>query len=162
SQITDPNGNPWPYSYDPQGRLTSAADPLGRAYGYGYDERSRLTRITMPDLTQELITYDANGNVTGRSYTDGTAFTYGYDIAHRLMGITRPNGVNAAYQYDNADRMTSAVEVQPGPTQISSIQITRDALGRIGSINRLQPLMPGATMPASAPFAYDIASQVSG
>jgi len=133
--------NGFSYGYDFEGRLTSETISPGKTVGYGYDPRGLLSQVS--DW--------AGGNTS-----------FSFDTAHRLTGITRPNGVNAAYGYDNADRMTSAVEAGPGPSSISSIQITRDALGRIGSINRIQPLMPGATMPASSPFAYDVASQVNG
>ncbi|HYQ88486.1 MAG TPA: hypothetical protein VEU09_02545, partial [Candidatus Binatia bacterium] len=168
------DGTAFTYGYDIANRITSATPGLSFSYdnadrmttsngfSYTYDFEGRLASETLSPGNAVSYSYDPRGLPSQVSDWAGGNTTFDYDAAHRLMGITRPNGVNATYQYDNADRMTSAVEVQPGPTQISSIQITRDALGRIGSINRLQPLMPGATMPASAPFAYDIASQVNG
>jgi len=58
------------------------------------------------------------------------------------------------------DRLTSAVEVDPDT--LSSIQITRDALGEPVSISRHVPLMPGQTMSSTHTFTYDAASQPNG
>ncbi len=237
SLVTDPNHNGWPRTYDPQGRLITAADPLGRTTMYEYDALSRPFHISRPDGSVVQIDYDPAGRVTGESFgATGPAVSYGYDDANRLTsatgaafaydaagrmagsngfgmtydsegrllsetlspgkvvtysyesrgllsqatdwiggvtsfsydagrrltGVTRPNGTLATYAYDNADRLTSAVEKTPGPSQISSIAITRDALGQATGIDRRVPLMPGQTMASNASFTYDPASQVNG
>jgi YD repeat-containing protein len=92
----------------------------------------------------------------------GGATLFTYDAAYRLTGITRPNGTSATYGYDAADRLINEVEQNPGPIQLASISITRDALGRPTGIDRRQPLMPSATSPESTGFAYDAASQING
>lgn len=238
SQVTDPNHNPWPAGYDPQGRPTSDADPLGRTASYVYDTRSRLAHADLP-VGAVTFTYDPASRLTDCQWLDGTTFTYTYDdanrltgatgasfaydaadrmtssngltmgydfegritsetyasgkvvsytydnrgllttmsdwvggatsftydTAERLTGMTRPNGTSVEYAYDAADRLISAVEKQPGPIStppLSSIVLTRDALGRPTSIDRRQPLMPVVTSPASVGFAYDPASQVTG
>jgi len=235
--IRDANGNSWPRTYDPQGRLTSVADPLTRTTTYEYDSMSRPVHLGRPDGTVQQIDYDAAGRITGMAFgAAGPALTYGYDdanrltsatgasfaydaagrmtnsngfsytydqdgrmlsetlapgktvsygynsrgllsqvsdwmpgatsfvydAARRLTGMARPDNSNVTYQYDNADRLTSKVEAGSGPIQLSSIAITRDALGRPSSINRRQPLMPGATSPANAALTYDAASQLNG
>jgi len=235
--VRDANGNNWPRTYDPQGRITSVADPLTRTTTYDYDSMSRPFHIGRPDGTVQQIGYDAGGRITGMVFgaggptltygyddanrltsTAGAAFGYDaagrmtssngfsysydadgrmlsetlapgktisyaynsrgllsqvsdwmpgtttflYDAARRLTNVSRPDHTTATYQYDSADRLTSAVEINPGPQQISSIVITRDALGRPSSINRRQPSMPGATSPANASLTYDAASQFNG
>jgi len=236
SQVTDPNRNGWPRSYDPQGRITSSADPLARGTTYEYDALSRPIHIGRPDGTVQLINHDPAGRIIGQSFGGGPSFTYGYDdanrltsangasfsydaagrmtnsngfamtydpegrvlsetlapgkvvsysydsrglpsqvmdwmggtttfsydAARRLTGITRPNGTSATYGYDNADRLVNEVEAGPGPQSLSSIAITRDALGQPTSISRRQPLMPGQTMAATNSFTYDPASQLNG
>ncbi len=130
-------------TYDGAGRLLSATLAPGKVVTYGYDSRGLLSQVT-----------DWLGGTT--------SFTY--DTARRLTGMTRPNGTGATYAYDAADRLISAVETQPGPinTPLSSISITRDALGLPTSIDRRQPLMPGETTPATTAFSYDAASQLNG
>lgn len=134
------NSNGFAMTYDPEGRLMSEMLAPGKMVSYAYDSRGLLSQAT-----------DWMGGAT----------SFSYDAARRLTGVTRPNGTQATYAYDAADRLTSAVEKNPGPTQISSIAITRDALGRAMSIARTAPLMPGQTMASSASFTYDPASQMN-
>jgi len=168
------DGTTFTYGYDIANRMTSAGlgmsfsyDNAGRmtasnGFSYSYDQEGRLLSQTLAPGKTESYTYGPRGLLSQVSDWVSGNTSFDYDAAHRLTGITRPNGTSLTYQYDPADRLTSAVEKSPGPIQISSIQITRDALGRVGSILRSQPLMPGATAPASSSFGYDIASQVSG
>ena len=167
------DGTAFTYGYDIANRMTSATgnsftyDPAGRmtasnGFSYTHDLEGRLLSETLSPGKTVNYSYDSRGLPAGVSdwLTGSTSFSY--DAAHRFTGMTRANGTTVTYLYDNADRLTSAVESQPGPSQISSIQITRDALGRPATISRRQPLMPGATMPASSSFGYDIASQMNG
>jgi YD repeat-containing protein len=151
------NAPGYSFTYDNAGRMTAS-----NGFSYARDQDGRILSETLSPGKTVNYTYDPRGLPSGVSdwLTGSTSFTY--DAAHRFTGMTRANGTSVTYQYDNADRMTSAVEVNPGPLQISSIQITRDALGRTASINRRQPLMPGSTMPASSSFSYDVASQMNG
>ncbi|HMI31360.1 MAG TPA: DUF6531 domain-containing protein [Candidatus Limnocylindrales bacterium] len=167
------DGTAFTYGYDIANRMTSASgytftyDAAGRmtmsnGFSYTHDFEGRLLSETLSPGKTVSYTYDPRGLPSGVSDWLGGTTSFSYDVAHRFTGMTRANGTSVDYQYDAADRMISAVEKNPGPTQISSIQITRDALGRPASIDRVQPLMPGATMPASSSFAYDIASQMNG
>jgi len=56
----------------------------------------------------------------------------------------------------------SAVEVGPGPSQISSLTITRDALEQPTAVERSAPLLPAVQTPGTTNLAYDAASQVTG
>jgi YD repeat-containing protein len=129
-------------SYDAEGRLLSETFGPGRVVNYAYDNRGLLTQVT------DWI---------------GGATTFSYDAAGRLTGMTRPNGTSGAYSYDAADRLISSVEVKPGPqTPISSISITRDALGQVTGIQRSAPLMPSVAAAGTTNLSYDAASQVNG
>lgn len=132
-------------TYDNEGRITSETYAPGKAVTYSYDTRGLLSQVT-----------DWLGGVT----------TFSYDAACRLSTMSRPppNGIVTTYQYDNADRLISSVESRPPPqnSPLSSITITRDALGRPTSIDRRQPLMPAVTLPTTTNFSYDAASQTNG
>ena len=167
------DGTSFTYGYDVANRMTSSTgysftyDPVGRmtasnGFSYTHDLEGRLMSETLSPGKTVNYTYDPRGLPSGVTdwLTGSTSFTY--DAAHRFTGMTRANGTIGEYSYDPANRLISSVEKTPGPSQISSIVITRDALGRTASIDRRQPLMPGQTMPASTPFSYDIASQMNG
>ncbi len=167
------DGTSFTYGYDIANRLTGAPGysftydngdrmTTSNGFSYTYDFEGRLASEMIAPGKTESYSYDPRGLLSQVSDWLGGNTSFAQDAAHRLTKISRANNTTVDYLYDNANRMTSAVEKNPGPGQISSIQITRDALGRTGSINRLQPLMPGSTMPASSPFAYDVASQMNG
>ena len=159
------------YDYDDANRLTSATaasfsyDATGRmlssnGFGMTYDPDGRILSETLAPGKSVSYDYDSRGlpsHVT--DWTGGTT-TFTYDAGRRLTGIARPNGTHAIYAYDNVDRLTSAVEVDPDT--LSSIQITRDALGEPVSISRHVPLMPGQTLSSTHTFTYDAASQPNG
>jgi YD repeat-containing protein len=137
------NSNGFVMTYDNEGRILSETYAPGKVVSYAYDTRGLPSQMT-----------DWLGGIT--------SFTH--DAAQRLTGITRANGETATYAYDAADRLVSSVETRPPPSgsPLSSISITRDALGQPASIDRRQPLMPGITMPSTTSFTYDPASQVEG
>jgi YD repeat-containing protein len=117
AQVTDPNHNAWPATYDPDGRMTGSADPLARTTAYAYDAVGRLTHATLP-LGFEDTGFDAAGRPTAIGYADGTLLTYSWDDANRGTG-----GSGAAFAYDAAGRMTSS----------NGLMFARDAEGRITS-----------------------------
>jgi YD repeat-containing protein len=159
SQFTDPNRNPWPSSYDSQGRLTGAADPLGRPSSYSYDARGRLIHATLP-VNSAVQMYDAADRLTGVAITDGTTLGYIYDDANRVI-----SGNGAAFSYDAAGRMISS----------NGLGLTYDAAGRIasetygpgkivnysydsrGELSQVSDWVGGVTT-----FSYDITGNLTG
>jgi len=135
------NSNGFQSTRDGEGRVLSEMFAPGKAVNYSYDSRGLLSQV--------------------QDWMSGTT-SFSYDAARRLTGVTRANGTTGTYAYDNAGRVISKVEVGPGPIGISSISITRDALGRATTIGRGQPLMPTAGTPPIGDFSYDAASQVNG
>jgi YD repeat-containing protein len=53
----------------------------------------------------------------------------GYRRAITNENASLPNGVSTAFGYDNADRLTSVVNSQTGPTTMSTYTYTLDAVG---------------------------------
>jgi YD repeat-containing protein len=117
AQLTDPNHNGWPATYDPDGRVTSAADPLARTSSPTYDARDRVTHVQLP-LGSEDVVLDAASRVTGVNYSDGTLLSFTYDDGDRL---TAASGLTIGYNEDR--KITSS----------NGLTIGRDAEGRITS-----------------------------
>jgi len=166
-------GTSFNFSYDDANRLTGATgasfvyDAAGRmtnsnGFAMTYDNEGRILSETLAPGKVVTYTYESRGLLSQVQDWMGGTTSFSYDPARRLTGITRPNGTSATYAYDAADRLINDVESGPGPSSISSIGITRDALGQPTSIARRQPLMPGQTMAATNSFTYDPASQLNG
>jgi YD repeat-containing protein len=169
------DGTALSWSYDDANRLTGAT---GATYAYDaaghriasnglsftYDAAGRITTETYGEGRAVSYTYDARGLLSQVSDWMGGVTTFTYDAAGRMTGITRPNGTTGTYAYDAADRLVNAVEVQPGPinSPISSIAITRDAVGEPSAVVRAAPLLPSVLTPGTTNFGYDAASQVTG
>ena len=170
------DGTTFTYDYDTANRMTNASpgvsfsyDDAGRLTGsngftYTHDFEGRILSETLAPGKTVSYSYESRGLLSQvQDWMSGTT-DFTYDAAQRLTEVTPPDGITATYQYDAADRLISAVE-RPGPIgtpPLASIAITRDALGQPASIDRRQPLMPGATSPATKSFDYDVASQING
>ena len=136
---TDPVGNEWQRSFDPQGRRTKDTDPLGNVQALRYDSRSRVSRIDYPGgLGTQSFDYDLAGNILRRSYSDGTTLTYQHDARRRLVSA---DGIVLAY--DANDRLTAS----------NGIAISRDAGGRITAMT----LANGKVIS----YGYDAADRVT-
>lgn len=138
-RMTSSNG--LSFAYDDAGRLTSESYGPGKVVSYSYDTRGQLSQMT-----------DWMGGVT----------TFSYDLAGNYTGTTRPNGTTGAYAYDAAGHLVNAVEQEPGPTNLSSLTITRDALEQPTAVERAAPLLPAVQAPGTTNLSYDAASQVAG
>ena len=173
--VAFPSGPALGFAYDDANRLTSATgasfayDEGGRmigsnGLGIAYDNEGRITSETYGPGKVVSYTYDDRGLLSQVSDWLSGVTTFTYDAAHRLTGISRPNGTSTTFDYDAADRLINTVEINPGPIQlpISSIAITRDALGQVSSIQRSAPILPSVSNVGTMTLAYDAASQVTG
>jgi YD repeat-containing protein len=171
------DGTTFTYGYDTANRMTNASpgvsfsyDNAGRmtasnGFTYTHDFEGRILSETLAPGKTVSYSYESRGLVSQVQDWMGGTTPFTYDAAQRLTGMTPPDGIAATYQYDAADRLISQVDKDPGPVgtpPLASIAITRDALGQPTSIDRRQPLMPGATSPATKSFDYDAASQING
>ncbi len=67
------------------------------------------------------------------------ATTYTYNKAGNLTNATLPNGAWTDFGYDNADRLTSAANKQPGPSTMSSYAYTLDGVGNRTQVTGTNP-----------------------
>jgi YD repeat-containing protein len=125
------------YRYDSSGRLDQLTYPSGRTVGYSFDALGRVSGMTTtkaggePQNVVSSVGYHPFGGVKGytlgngqayargidldgriASYTLGSqSFAIGYDAASRISFVSdigNPASSNT-YDYDNLDRLTSAV-----------------------------------------------------
>ncbi|MGE3432836.1 MAG: RHS repeat-associated core domain-containing protein [Ramlibacter sp.] len=76
------------YSYDANGRMTSATDARAQTSQYLYDNRARLTQTTDPLGRQTRLTYDeGNNSVKQMTAADGgvSDFAFSYDDARKVF-----------------------------------------------------------------------------
>ena len=160
------------YKYDNDSRLLS-----GTGFSFTLDADGRLTGSN--GLT---ITRDAVGRISSITYASGKTVTYSYDgrgllamiadwaggsasftfdDAQRLVSITRSNGGATQYTYDKDSRVVSIVETSSGGKSLSSINLTRDAIGRVTAANRVVP-QEAAPVAGFLPLTFDAANQISG
>jgi RHS repeat-associated protein len=129
------NSNGIATSYDANGRIAAMTLTAGKAVTYAYDANDQLLSVT-----------DWAGGIT----------TFTYDAAGRLTAITRPNDINRTNSYDNDSRLTDITE-----GSAASINLTRDAGGRILTAVRTAPQVASANGQTDINNTFDAASQVA-
>jgi RHS repeat-associated protein len=102
TSATDPLGHVTRTSYDADGNVISVTDPLGRATTFGYDADNEQTTVTKPDTTSSSTSYDSDGNMTGQTDANSHTTSYGYDALDRLISTTDPLQRTTSYGYDPA------------------------------------------------------------
>jgi YD repeat-containing protein len=123
--MTDASGTTT-YSYDNLERLTRKATPEG-TLSYTYDAAGNLATMTSSNTNGASVAYtydDLNrlSTVVDNRLTGQNATTYTYDAASNLATATYPNGLQATFNYDRLNRLTSVVSpvsgylYQLGPT----------------------------------------------
>jgi len=136
-RITNSNG--LRMTYDAAGRIASVTYAPGKTVNYAYNNRGLISQVTDWVGGNTTFTYDAAAQLTTISYANGVTQTYTWDADGRALTLTVSNG----------------------GTTLSSIALTRDALGRVTSATE-----PSANVPTLAagvlPLAYDAADQVTG
>ena len=130
-----------------------ARDDLTRINGLGIeqDAAGRLASITYAPGKVVRYEYNVRDQVTKIRDWVGGETTLDYDSAGQLTLITRPNGVVTTYSYDGAGRLRSIRESRD--TLLSSIELTRDAAGRITSADR--SYSPAGLAETAQEFTYD-------
>ncbi|MFS4095166.1 RHS repeat-associated core domain-containing protein [Streptomyces sp. AF1A] len=106
--ITSPGAaNPFKYTYNPNGTLSSRTYPDGRAITYAYDDDGHITGQTAGSQTT-TYTYDAAGNLTATKLPTTTAVTEArtYDRAGRLASLSEGTGARY-FQRDDDGRITA-------------------------------------------------------
>ncbi|HVA10216.1 MAG TPA: RHS repeat-associated core domain-containing protein, partial [Acidimicrobiales bacterium] len=98
TQMTDPDGKLWAYTYDSYGDKASQTDPLGDKTTYLYDAAGNMTSRVMP-----------LGNVSGGTPANYT-WTYTYNPADQALTQTDPLNNQTQSSYDQNGNLIQQVD----------------------------------------------------
>jgi RHS repeat-associated protein len=142
--ITSSSGLNVPFVRDAQGRITQITDPQGNQYLYSYDENGNLATVTYPNTSQpSTYTYAAN-----HYYTDGTDFRSnplpttayygpgdqdpnGLPLNGRLQSTTDALGETTSYAYDLATNTTTITYPPDATGAVGHATMTYDSYGML-------------------------------
>ena len=87
-------------TYDASSRITQIQDPTGRVWSYSYTAAGYLARATYPDSSFEEYTYDASGQMlTVKDRRGNTMVTNEYDASGRVSRQTLADGGVYGFTY---------------------------------------------------------------
>jgi RHS repeat-associated protein/uncharacterized repeat protein (TIGR01451 family) len=130
--ITGKNGINVPFQRDSQGRITQITDPLGHLYRYTYDASGNLASVNYPGISNPTsYTYDPTHQLTGGTDPNNHPLpAKTYDTAGRLSSETDALGHATSYSYTTAT-------VNGVVTNTTVITNPPDANGNIGTITNV-------------------------
>jgi YD repeat-containing protein len=149
--ITSTTGLSVPFIRDSLNRITQITDPSGNQYLYTYDANGNLATVTYPNTTQpSTYTYDSN-----HLYLSGTDFrndplptsTYytatdtdpnGLPLNGRLESVTDGLGETTAYAYNLATNTTTVTYPPDGSGNVGTATMVYDSYGML--LNSTDPL----------------------
>lgn len=152
------------YRHDSAGQLTNATgvtlerDVAGRMIvcnGVAMTRagQRRIEVMTYAPGKEVVYAYNRRDQVTSMADWSGGITTFEYDAAGRMTVIRRPNGLGTRIEYDAENRITRMVH-----TNLGSLNLTRDADGRVRNAERDLPL-PLPWLNQESTHAFDAAHQ---
>ncbi|MFZ5637713.1 MAG: DUF6531 domain-containing protein, partial [Pseudomonadota bacterium] len=123
------------YGYDGEGRLIRATGPGRAEQRWDFDERGMLYRWTeAPGRTEERsnrLALDDNGRVVASFDPLGAETRYERDRFGRPIATINPLGEREEYEFDVMGRTTKVRRRDAAGALAMSVELTRDALGRL-------------------------------
>ena len=140
--ITSTTGLNVPFVRDSQNRITQITDPNGNIYSYSYDANGNLTSVTYPNTTQpSTYTYDANHlYLTGTDFRNDTLPTSTYYTAAdtdpnglplngRLASVQDALGETTSYAYNLDTNTTTATYPTDAGGNVGTATMVDDGYG---------------------------------
>ena len=126
---------------DSQGRITEITDPTGEVYSYTYDAAGDLVSVELPDIATPLTYEYAPGHLflKGTDARGNEEATTTYYADGRLQSVTDAVGKTTGYAYDLATNTTTVTHPDNTGTSIQRhdangmVLSTTDPLGRTTS-----------------------------
>jgi RHS repeat-associated protein len=148
-----------PFVRDSQGRVTEITDPTGKVYSYTYDAAGDLTSVKLPGIETPLqyeyapghyfrkgidargnpeatTTYYADGRLESVTDAAGKTTGYAYDLATNTTTVTHPDGAGTTVQKHDANGLILSTTDPLGHTVSYTYYANRnkrtetDALGK--------------------------------
>ncbi|MHB1950552.1 MAG: DUF6531 domain-containing protein, partial [Acidiferrobacteraceae bacterium] len=136
TRITDNSGRSVSYTYDTNGRLTSATDPDGGVEHYTYvGTTDELQSVIRPNgQTWVTNVYDTNGRVIQQTLADGGTYSFSYvtNSAGQVTQttVTDPDGNQKVLSFNSAGYVTSVTRAAGTPIA-QTTSLTRDATSNL-------------------------------
>jgi RHS repeat-associated protein len=127
--ITGSKGINVPFLRDAQGRITQITDPQGHLYQYSYDSSGNLAGVQYPGISSPITyTYDPSHRLTGGTDANNHALpSRAYDTNGRLQSVTDALGNTTRYSYSTAT-------INGVSTSTTTITLPPDANGVSGTV----------------------------
>src|SRR5689334_806434 len=114
------------YTFDSRGRLTDVTDPEGHPTGYAYDPQGWQNTQFVTEGLRRLTAYVPNsyGLTTSITAPDGQTSQTEFDVVNRVRRTVDPQSEATAYNYDDPLFLTSVTDAKQ-----QTYQFQRNALG---------------------------------
>ncbi|MDR3426072.1 PKD domain-containing protein, partial [Silvimonas sp.] len=142
--ITSSTGLNVPFVRDAQNRITQITDPQGNIYSYTYDSSGNLATVTYPNTaTPSTYTYDANhlylSGTDARSnplpvttyYTATDTDLNGLPLNGRLQSVQDALGQTTSYAYNLATNTTTVTYPPDANGSVGTATMVYDAYGML-------------------------------
>nr|MCU0910458.1 hypothetical protein [Paracoccaceae bacterium] len=136
ASTTDPNGLTTQYTaYSTLGQVAAVTAPDGIEWVFTYDFEGRATSATRGPSSASPATwsfdYDEAGLLASSTNSAGETWTFQYDGARRLTRATNPSGTYVSYSHDAMGNVTQTRQHDAAGAQQFSVSAEFDELGRL-------------------------------
>lgn len=131
TQIDNPAGGAFKYSYSAAGDLAGVTNPDGATTGFTYDSSHDLISTLGPNgRPQQTLSYDSAGRLASITDAAGNVIPITDDVGNRTVSYTDPaTGATDVQTYDARGDLTSISTISGGKTEKRTY--TYDPLGRL-------------------------------
>ena len=154
TQIKDPVGNLYHYTYDTYGNLSTYQDPAGVAQTQAGPKKDTYT-YNIPNQPHYLVNiqdplgdspiknlYDASGRLTETIDSSPSTIFYNYNLASNSESVTDQNNQPTSYVYDNNGNILQETQYLNGTAETTTYTYSQD-----GYNNKLSEKLPGNSQP---------------
>ncbi|MEM9728170.1 MAG: DNRLRE domain-containing protein [Myxococcota bacterium] len=167
-RATDAARQAWPeheedgYAY----RLKRTVSPEGETTTWHFNAQGRVDQVDYPFSGSQTHTYDSAGQLDLVSRPDGVSLDYDFDVTGRELQMNATDGTVRSFVYGAGDRVDTMTDLTGTTTFLydpagravgheapaGSITQTRDALGRVESLETNAPVL---STPFPSEYRYD-------
>ena len=128
-ELSGEEGLKFSYTYNVDGKVTSATDALGNTVNLEYDAAGQLIKETNVLGDARVYIYTALGKIETVTDEAGRVTRHEYEPGGRLKSIMHPDGTTESFEYDGNNNVVSHTN-KTGQTTVYKV----DSLNRVVSI----------------------------